>query len=537
MNFRGLGWGGALLVLLLPVVSGFELAGTLRGNDPLTLSGALTVNPVDGTQGARLEDDVVFATVRPNGLPHEPNPVLAKTVHARLYLHRWETPMKATVDSRELSITDEGGAPNLEQLDVTDATLKLKSINPQAQALIIERASWQPAYPPGMEFELAGTVPTCSIWDPEPTEKLKFPEDSRQVSRTALVERNPGQQQLVAECDAQSVTSKVPYRVSLYGLDLLLTSPQTSRTIKTGTFEEEVLREPSINGAGDGADRLVLASATKTVTQVLEILYVGDPLEVTFPFDTRLRLYAHEFLGAGELNVPASEGKLIWGEATADGPIESFQATGEFQIKWGFDRFMGLRGNTLNGPKIASLATIPSKVNPVTVASGVAAVGLLALAARLLWPLFSKLAPDRILEHPRRSQILDFVRNQPGVETNTVARSLGLRWANVVHHVGTLQRSGHIAVHRIGGRTALFPANMGYRGKEEKIAILRRDTARRLHEALQAHPGMDQAGLASRLQITQQRVSQSLRVLGSVALVRTEQDGRRRRYFAETVAS
>lgn len=150
---------------------------------------------------------------------------------------------------------------------------------------------------------------------------------------------------------------------------------------------------------------------------------------------------------------------------------------------------------------------------------------------------FTRLAPDEVLHHPRRARILEFVRGQPGVESSTVARALGLSWGPLVYHLGRLEHAGHLSVRRVGGRTALFAASAGYRGREEQLVLLRRATLRRLHELLGAHPGVDQAAIAVLLGISQPLVSRSLRRLTAANLVRSARAGRRRVYYPNAAAA
>lgn len=160
-----------------------------------------------------------------------------------------------------------------------------------------------------------------------------------------------------------------------------------------------------------------------------------------------------------------------------------------------------------------------------------AGAAFLAVAASWLWSLFSKIAPERALDHPTRSRILEFVRAEPGIPMNTVSRQFGLSWTNTLHHLWVLQRAGHVRVHRFGGRTGIFPTNAGYRGRETQVALLRRDTLAAIHRRLHESPGLDQRTLSALVHRSQPRVSQSLRRLADAGLVRGERQGRRIRYY------
>lgn len=495
--------GLVLAILALGVVSAdalFLIQGSLRGDDPMGVAGLITLVPSSDTSVALLQ----FA----EGTGGD-RPTLFRADRVRLEVVR-------TVDD-PLQPKLRGGAPSqVRQLDVTHAELQLESLTALGQALVYDKFLREA---PGT---IAASTTDCQVWDPPDDERIVFPQDPDKVGTYMSGQRLVGRQQLEAACRASGATTDQARLVSLYGMDLHLRSSETEEVIRTGTFEEAY------------AER---APLTRKVTQILQVERLDAPLHVELPMAAEARLYAHEFLAVGELHVGPSEGALLWGGVSKRGPIDSFGATGEFRLKWSEDRFVVIDGSTLHAPPFSTASLWTKASDAPLVLASLVGLGLLALLLRLLWPLFTKLSPDQVLEHPRRARILEYVRTQPGVEANTVARSLGLRWANLVYHLGTLARGGHVTIRRVGGRTAIFPANMGYRGREEVVALLRRDTLRLIHERLREQPGLDQEALAEGLRLTQQRISQSLRVMERAGLVRFEVANRRRRYYAGAVAA
>lgn len=163
--------------------------------------------------------------------------------------------------------------------------------------------------------------------------------------------------------------------------------------------------------------------------------------------------------------------------------------------------------------------------------SGLAVLGLSTILTYLLWSAFSRLEPGGALTHPRRARIIEFVSANPGIGVQGVVRSLGLSKSIVQYHVFALGRAGHLKRHRVGGRTALFVSNAGHRGREVQLALLRRETHRRVHGILNQAP-MDQAALGTALGLTRARVSQVLGQLSLAGLVQSSSEGRRRTYVA-----
>lgn len=389
--------------------------------------------------------------------------------------------------------------------DVTDARFQLKFLRAAPEVFVYAADQG--------ELEISGAA--CSI--------IENPDDAY-TSRNPLPSRVPADvttttwngfwgKDLRADCHAGAAGAVDPTLVRFTEVDVLLSSTELGRLIRTGTFQE-----PVVPGA----------PLTRTVHQVLYVEFADAPLKFEYAKSADARFYSPAFTVAGELEIPAAQGTLEWGELALSGDVPSTQATGAFSLRWMENHYIGVEGETIDEPPAYAEVAVPAPPNPVREVLVVAAVGvgigLLALAG---WFLFSKIVPGEALLHPRRARILELVRHEPGVEANTVARTLGISWSNALYHIVTLQRLGHVRVHRLDGRTALFSSDSPYyNGDKERVALLRRPAFRRLYEVLQQNPGLDQAELVRRLRRGQPAVSKTLRRLQQAGLVQFERVGR-----------
>ena len=162
-------------------------------------------------------------------------------------------------------------------------------------------------------------------------------------------------------------------------------------------------------------------------------------------------------------------------------------------------------------------------------------VGLVGLALALLWrlgghlwlPLYSRIAPSRVLENPNRAAILDLVATTPGMDIARVHRAMRLTRVVAIHHLRVLESHGLVVSRRTGRSRSYFPA--GDRTPPARAAALLDETRARVlaavrERALTQNEISDATGLARRL------VAYHLARLRSVGLV--EGDGARPKRYA-----
>lgn len=113
-------------------------------------------------------------------------------------------------------------------------------------------------------------------------------------------------------------------------------------------------------------------------------------------------------------------------------------------------------------PSSGSRAWIPPTASAAT---GAGFLAVIIGALYYFWPviktlpgvsLFSRIAHDKVLDHPRRQQVHDIIAAQPGVHFQQLARTTGLGRGALDHHLAKLSDAGLI-VPKIGqGYTCYF---------------------------------------------------------------------------------
>jgi DNA-binding transcriptional ArsR family regulator len=446
--------------------------------------------------------------------PNDPglSTTLVEADRARLTIYRY----LAKFGAQQVPILPDPSGPEPETLTVTNAVLDVAQLRHRPQFLATART---PA-PAEARLQLEGAH--CAMQHPGASFGGPFPEDpDASLVRGASTPAYSLRDELVATCTADGVLATSPQRLLVYGLDVVLRQPGADdRLIKTGRFSEEVV-------AG--------STVYHDVVQVLAVEYADGHIEVAWPQRAQVRVSAPAFDLVGRLHTAAGEGRLDWCEFRSEGDVGALTLVGVLRAAGAPERHILLTGQTVNDPPVAGGAEAvlaPPTTPGLVLVAAAAGVGILGLLVRVALPLFARLRPNEMLDHPRRVEILERVHADPGVNTNTLARLLGLPWTNVQHHVEKLRQGGFVAVRRVGGLTSLFPAHTGSLRHADDLAVLRRPTLGRVHELLRARPGAMQAELATELGVTQQRVSQALRQLLSAGLARAEQGLRHRRYFA-----
>lgn len=494
-------WAIVLLSSMVPADLLHALEGSLAWEEPARLAGALAV-------GSLSPNNSVYVYVED---PEESDSwTLVRADRAIVRIHEWTTGPASQLAAASCEVPT--SCPSNEQA-VEDASVEVTAIGRAAQLRFEDAYADQPDRP---RFNVQGIGVECGIRDRGPQGVVRFPQDDARVSDETLDVTGLGAAQLVADCTSSNLTASRPERLFLYDWDLVLhAAGRPDQPVRTGTH-----RRPNPT-----------TGLMETATTVLEVAYDRAPIDVEVAQRIHLVLFSPAFLGVGSLDSPPGTGSIAWDDWQKEGDVGSFRADGEFAFRWQGDRSVGVTGFTLEGPSSGDGPAEPLGAALLWPGVLIVAAGAVAwLLVRILWPLFSKIAPARILHHPRRAAIHDFVIQEPGVSVSVVANGLGIPWFKTLYHVRRLEQAGRLRLHKISGRTAIFPANAGFRGREARVALLQRDTLRRVMDALRRTPGLDQARLAEQLGLSRPRMSQALKSLVGLGLVRANRHGRRLRY-------
>lgn len=175
-----------------------------------------------------------------------------------------------------------------------------------------------------------------------------------------------------------------------------------------------------------------------------------------------------------------------------------------------------------------------------TLGFGLLAVGLgaftengrykLLMLFTLLFPFYSRIQKEDVLDQFVRGQIYGFIKTNPGVHYNQILRKVGVKNGTLSYHLGVLEKTELIQSRREGLKYRVFyPTGMNF-PKSERFRLT--DFQIRIIDALKRRPGMTQKELAWLLSQKPQTINYNIKVLDQAGLVSVVRKGRKTTCFA-----
>ncbi len=147
-----------------------------------------------------------------------------------------------------------------------------------------------------------------------------------------------------------------------------------------------------------------------------------------------------------------------------------------------------------------------------------------------LKPLYARLAGPEVLAHATRATLAEEVRRSPGISLPDLARRVNIATTTATWHVRTLEREGFIVATQDGRVRRFFPPGTSRDTRKKTTALAERSRSR-LVEIVRDHPGITQERLADEVGLARATVWHHAKRLERDGLMRSEKDGRERRYF------
>ena len=146
----------------------------------------------------------------------------------------------------------------------------------------------------------------------------------------------------------------------------------------------------------------------------------------------------------------------------------------------------------------------------------------------IIFPLYSRLKKEEVLDHFVRGQIYGYIVSHPGQHYNSMRADLKVTNGTLAHHLRTLEMMGFIKSYREGVFKRFYPIEVSVpQGRGVKLS----DLQAHILEMIRGGSGPTQSDIASRLEVTQQTVSYNIRTLSREGAIRMEKDGRNTRYY------
>lgn len=249
-----------------------------------------------------------------------------------------------------------------------------------------------------------------------------------------------------------------------------------------------------------------LASAEWQQRSLSFVRATADGGTLDFEGTTGLVLAGASALGlhvAGMARFPEAQGSACASCLEPDG--RTFRATGEFtlaNVHPEGDWMVADMDGDFTSVRFDEQAVDPAQLAKA-VGVGVAVVGSVALLAKALASLFTRLLPERALDHSARQKVFRAVCAAPGSTYRALMAATGLSDGGVRNHLKRLEQAGHI-VSRRHGRVVVYFENHGrYDATWRSGMVLRDPVLRRLLGWIAQNP---QGGQAAVLAFAQQEL-------------------------------
>jgi len=272
------------------------------------------------------------------------------------------------------------------------------------------------------------------------------------------------------------------------------------------------------------------APAAAPLPAVLPLAAVLPSVDLPAPPDNAVvEDVPHETLG--HVGSGAAAGSAAGGSATGVAPsLGSQTVAADMGAQDGIGpSLQRSAGDFLAGPG-SWYASLPEEARQATDALlGILLSGLAIAGAYVMG--FRHIDKENLLEHNTRAELLNLVRERPGVHLREVARRMTMTTTNAGYHLRVLERHGLVRSERLNGKRVYMPAG----GKDANqrnvaLALLRRDSRAQVAVALQERPGINQLGLAQKTGQHQGAVGWHLHRLMEAGVVSEERTPRECRY-------
>jgi predicted transcriptional regulator len=135
------------------------------------------------------------------------------------------------------------------------------------------------------------------------------------------------------------------------------------------------------------------------------------------------------------------------------------------------------------------------------------------------------------LTNSTRSQIFDYIAQNPGVQFRAVVAALCLPLGLAEYHLGVLVRSGLVSFVRDGRYKRFFVSKRFSKREMLTICLLRRKTTKRILGVLLQRSEVSHCKLAGEVAITSQALTWQMKTLRSTKFVLQINDGNRTIYM------
>jgi DNA-binding MarR family transcriptional regulator len=146
----------------------------------------------------------------------------------------------------------------------------------------------------------------------------------------------------------------------------------------------------------------------------------------------------------------------------------------------------------------------------------------------LVFPLYSRIRKEDVLDHFVRGQIYGYIRANPGVHFNLLRASLRVNNGTLAHHLRTLEVQGFVKSRRDRMLKRFYAMDVNI---PDEGGIRLSDLQAQILDMVGGGSGTTQTEIAQRLNVSQQAISYNLRMMNKEGMIAVERIGREHRYY------
>ncbi len=147
------------------------------------------------------------------------------------------------------------------------------------------------------------------------------------------------------------------------------------------------------------------------------------------------------------------------------------------------------------------------------------------LGFKLFLPLYTRLRRDTLADEPTRQNLMSYIYVHPGANFTQLRDHFDLHNGTLSHHLNVLENHSVIESFRAGRQRLFYPC------RTERAGVIARppvtgEVQQQIVMLIKEEPGITQSMIASRLDMSRQKVNYHVNALTRQALIRIERSGR-----------
>jgi predicted transcriptional regulator len=152
------------------------------------------------------------------------------------------------------------------------------------------------------------------------------------------------------------------------------------------------------------------------------------------------------------------------------------------------------------------------------------------LSFKLFLPLYTRLRRDTLADEPTRQNLMRYIYVHPGANFTQLRDHFDLHNGTLSHHLNVLENHSVIESFRAGRQRLFYPCRAERAGVVAR-PLVTSEVQQQIVMLIKDEPGITQSMIATRLDMSRQKVNYHVNALTRQALIRIERSGRITRLF------